>query len=401
MWDDTKAIIHLDMDAYFASVEQLSNPLIRGKPVIVTGSGKRTVIATASYEGRKYGIKTGMTIAQARRLCPHVIRVVGNPEKYLYTTLKIRKALIGFTDRVELYSIDEFFLDVTHSQSIFGSPEDIVEKIKARIQEAISLPCSCGLASNKLMAKLASKMNKPDGLTIIYPGKVSEVLNDLPVEKLHGIGEKTRKHLNYHGITRANELGNTPLSLLTAHFGVYGHTLKSIGKGEDKSPVPCYWERGEIKSMGHSYTLPADTSDLEIIKSYILMLCQKVTSRLRQGGKSSRTVVLTIRYNDFKMFSRQKTVNYLLHTMYDIYHVCLEILRRIGRPAKPVRLLGVSVTSLAEESMQLYLLEKLNEEKELSKAFGEINGRFGEFTIRPASLMLTEKFENRVKRQVP
>ncbi len=397
MWDDTRAIVHLDMDAYFASVEQLSNPLIRGKPVIVTGSGKRTVIATASYEGRKYGIKTGMTIAQARRFCPHVIRIVGNPEKYLYTTIKIRKALVEFTDQVELYSIDEFFLDITHSQSIFGSPEEIVEKIKARIQEAISLPCSCGLAPNKLIAKFASKMNKPNGIAIVYPEKGADILKDLPIEKLHGIGEKTRKHLNYLGITRANELGNTPLSLLTSHFGVYGHTLKSMGKGENKSRVPCYWERGEVKSMGHSYTLPSNTWDLEIIKSYILMLCQKVTTRLRRSGKSSRTVVLTIKYSDFKMFSRQKTVDYLLDTMYAIYNVCLEILRGIGKLAKPVRLLGVSVTSLAEESKQLYILEKLREEKELSKAIVEINNRFGEFTIRPASLLLTEEFESRVR----
>jgi len=394
MWNDAKAIVHLDMDAYFASIEQLSNPLIRGKPVIVTGKGPRTVIATASYEARKYGIETGMTLIQAERLCPHVMRVVGNPAKYLYTTLKIREALLHFSDRVELYSIDEFFLDITLSQSLFGPPEEMVEKIKNKVREATGLPCSCGLAPSKLIAKLASKMNKPDGLAIIHPEKVADILKDLPIEKLHGIGEKTRKNLSHLGITKASELGHAPLSLLTSHFGVYGYMLKSMGKGIDNSSVPYHWEQGEIKSIGHSYTLPFDTSDPELIKSYILMLCQKVTTRLRREEKSSRTVVLTIRYNDFETFSRQRTVDYLLDTIYEIYHICLKILQRIGKLAKPVRLLGVSVTSLAEESRQLYLLEKLEEEKKLNRAIGEINDKFGEFAIKPASLLLSEEFEH-------
>ncbi len=394
MWNDARAIIHLDMDAYFASVEQLSNPRIRGKPVIITGKGKRTVIATASYEARKYGIETGMTLPQAERLCPQVIRIVGDPEKYLYTTLKIREALIHFTDQVELYSIDEFFLDITSSQSIFGPTEEMVRKIKDEIRETAGLPCSCGLAPNKLLAKFASGMNKPDGLTIIRPAEVTNTLKDLPIEKLHGIGEKTKKRLNRLGITRASGLGNAPLSLLTSHFGFYGHTLSCMGRGIDNSPVPYYWKREEVKSIGHSYTLPFNTWDPELIKAYILMLCQKVFTRLRKEGKSTRTVVLTIRYDDFKTFSRQKTVDYLLDTIYGIYHICLRILQEIGKLSKPVRLLGVSVTSLTEESKQLYLFTKFEEERKLDRAIGEINGRFGEFTIRPASLLLAEEFEH-------
>ncbi len=383
--------MHLDMDAYFASVEQQSNPLIRGKPVIVTGQGKRTVVATASYEGRKHGIKTGMTLTEVKRLCPHVIRIVGNPEKYIYTTLKIREALIHFTDQVELYSIDEFFLDITHSQSIFGPPEEIVKKIKDEVRNATELPCSCGLAPNKLLAKLASKMDKPDGLTIIYAEEVADLLRDLPIERLHGIGRKMKVHLNRLGISKASELGDAPLNLLTSHFGICGHTLKSMGKGIDNSPVPCYWKRGEIKSMGHSYTFPSDTWDPELIRSYILMLCQKVAARLRSEQKTSRTVVLTVKYSDFETFSRRKTVDYFIDTAPRIYHVCLIILQSIGDLPKPVRMLGVSVTSLTEELKQLYLLESLEEERKLHQVIGEINSRFGDFTIRPASLLLVEK----------
>jgi DNA polymerase-4 len=400
MWNDARAIAHLDMDAYFASVEQQSNPLIRGKPVIVTGKGARTIITTASYEARRYGISTGMTIFQAKRLCPHVIRVPGDLVKYTYTTLKIQDILLNFTDRVEMYSIDEFFLDITSSQSIFGSPEKIAEKIKYEVRKATGLSCSCGLARNKLLAKLASRMNKPDGLTIIYPEKVADILNDLPVGKLHGIGKKTAKYLNCLGINSAKELADAPLSLLTSHFGFYGHILKLMGKGVDNSPVPYYWERDEVKSVGHSYTLPFDTSDIELIKSYILMLCQRVNGRLRKQGKSARTVVLTIRYSDFKTFSHRKTVGYFVDTIHRIYYVCLEILREIGGLLKPVRLLGVSVTGLAGESKQLYLFEQFEREKRLDRAIEEINGRFGDFTIRPASLLLIKSYNHRIASQL-
>lgn len=400
MWNDARAIAHLDMDAYFASVEQQSNPLIRGKPVIVTGKGARTIITTASYEARRYGIGTGMTIFQAKRLCPHVIRVPGDLVKYVYTTLKIQDILLNFTDRVEMYSIDEFFLDVTNSQSIFGSPEAIAEKIKDEVRKATGLSCSCGLARNKLLAKLASRMNKPDGLAIIYPEKVADILNDLPVGKLHGIGKKTAKYLNCLGINSAKELADASLSLLTSHFGFYGHILKLMGKGVDNSPVPYYWERDEVKSVGHSYTLPFDTSDVELIRSYILMLCQKVNARLRKQRKSARTVVLTIRYNDFKTFSHRKTVGYFVDTIHGIYHICLEILMGIGGLLKPVRLLGVSVTGLAGESKQLYLFEQFEREKRLDRAIEEINGRFGDFTIRPASLLLIKSYNHRIASQL-
>jgi DNA polymerase-4 len=161
-----------------------------------------------------------------------------------------------------------------------------------------------------------------------------------------------------------------------------------MGKGIDSSPVHCYWEQGEVKSMGHSYTLPFDTSDPELIRSYILMLCQKLIARLHEGGRTTRTVALTIRYSDFKMFTRWKTVDYFVDTIKGLYHICLKILQEVGKLANPVRLLGVSATSLAEESKQLYLLERIEKEKNLDRAIKEINGKFGEFTIKPASLLL-------------
>ena len=234
-------------------------------------------------------------------------------------------------------------------------------------------------------------MNKPNGLTVIYPEQVKDILRDLPVEKLHGIGRKTKKHLNYLGITKAYELGDASLSLLSAHFGIGGHFLKLMGVGIDNSVVPYYWKEEDEKSIGHSYTLPFNTLDLKLIRAYILMLCQKVAARLQNKGKSGRTVVLVIRYSDFETFSRQKTVNYFVDTIYGIYRICLKILRSIGEFPKPVRLLGVSVTNLTGRAKQLYLLEDFEKERELSQAISRINRKFGDFTIKPASLLLTDK----------
>ncbi|MGQ9608357.1 MAG: DNA polymerase IV [bacterium] len=383
-----RCIMHLDMDAYFASVEQKSNPAIKGKPVIVSGRGPRTVITTASYEAREYGIKTGMTIMEAMKLCPNVIRIEGNLEKYIYTTCKIRDILLGFTDRVEVYSIDEFFLDITDLIPAFGSPENIAIEIKSAIYNKTKLSCSCGLAPNKLLAKLASDMNKPNGLTIIRTEEVPNILKGLPLNKLYGIGRKTSIYLNCLGIYTADELANSSTDLLISHFGFFGHVLKLIGKGIDNSPVHCYGEFNNIKSIGHSFTLPSDTSNIEIIKSYILMLCQKVARRLRKENKLARTVTLTIRYSDFMTFTQRKTVKYFINTISGIYKICLEILNNMGRLVDSVRLLGVSVSSLTDDPNQLFIFEEWDKEKRLNSAIDEINDRFGEFTIKPASLLL-------------
>jgi len=377
-----KKIVHLDMDAYFASVEQQCNPSLRGKPIIVTGRGKRTVVTTASYEARKYGVKTGMTVAEAQKLCPDLIRVDGNPDKYLYTNFMIREILIGFTDRVETYSIDEFFLDIT------GSTEDVVGEIKYRVRESTRLSCSCGLAPNKLLAKLGSKMQKPDGLTIIDAENMQDILEITPVDKLHGLGSKTAEHLNKLGIKTAGELGNAPIGFLMSHFGFWGHILKCMGQGIDNSPVPYYWEHNEPKSMGHSFTLPRDITDIVIIKTYILMLCQKVAMRLQNQGKAAQTIALTIRYSDFRTFCFRKSAGCLVYTIHGIYYVCLKILNDIGKPKKPVRLLGVCASNLVDNSRQLYLLDELEKLEKLDKAILGINNKYGEFTIRPASLLM-------------
>lgn len=386
--NNNRAIVHLDMDAYFASVEQQSNPFLKGKPIIVTGRGKRTVIATSSYEARAYGIKTGMLVSEAKKLCPHLIQVECNPEKYISTTLKIRKILIDFTDRVETYSIDEFFFDITKGQQPIESYKEIVIKIKERIRSETGLTCSCGIAPNKILAKLGSDLQKPDGITVIDFNNIDEITRDLPIDKLCGLGRKTTEYLNRLGIKTVKELGDAPESLLWTHFGFWGHILKLMGQGIDNSVVPYYWEHNEPKSMGHSITLPFDVYNPAIIKAYILMLCQKLGERMRSENKSAYTVALTIRDCDFKTFCYRKTAGYLMDTTQDIYNVCLKILKEFVRIGKPIRLVGVSVTNLINRPNQLYLIDKLARIDKLNSAVATINSKFGEFTVKPASLLI-------------
>jgi len=386
--------MHLDMNAFFASIEQKANPRLRGKPVIVGGSPhSRTVVATASYEAREYGVETGMPLNEARRLCPQAILVEGNSAKYIDTSLEIIKILNRFTDQVEVFSIDEAFLDVTGSQVLFGKPKEIARKIKEYLRKNIGLSCSIGIAPNKLLAKLASEMEKPDGLVEIEEEEVRKILASLPVEKFCGIGEKTASHLSQLGIRTAKELGNAPIDLLVRHFGIIGHILSQMGRGIDGNSVVSYTEEEEVKSMGHSYTLPLDTSDMETIRTVLLRLSEQVGRRLRKAGYKGRKVTLVLRYSDFFTFSRDLSIPDYIDYGLDICYVALRILERIGRLAKPVRLVGVKVSNLISDSGQMYLLESYKKREALIGAIDRINDKFGEFTIQPCRLLMETPYE--------
>jgi DNA polymerase IV len=239
-----RIILHLDMNAFFASVEQQANPGLRGKPIAVIGSNGRTVITTASYEARKFGVKTGMAIWEARRQCPQIILVVGDNCKYTYTSSRIFKMMLDYTPLVEVFSIDEAFLDVTHSLKIFGSPERIAYLLKARIKQSFGLTCSIGIGPNKLLAKLASDMKKPDGLTIIRPDEVLQVIDPLPIKDLCGIGSRTERHLNLLGIKTCGDLGRFPVDILKRKFGVTGQHLHDMGRVLTIAP----WSRQVIRT---------------------------------------------------------------------------------------------------------------------------------------------------------
>lgn len=383
-----RVILHVDMDAYFASVEERSNPFLKGKPVVVSGDPEtRTIVATANYKAREYGIKSGMPLKQALRLCPQAEVVVGNMAKYLSATSRIFEILKEFTPWVERYSIDEAFLDITGTMGLFGSETAAASKIKERIRTKLGLTCSVGIAPNKLLAKLASDMVKPDGLTVIKREDVPELFRELPVEKLWGIGEKLALKLNSLGIKTCRELGEYPEEKLTAVFGVNGHVLYRMGRGEYSSEVKLFCHEEECKSMGHSYTLFRDTSDTVLVESTLFRLCEQVGRRLRKDGYSGRTVTLIVRFSDFETLARQKSVQSHTDDGGIIYGAALSVMKTF-RMKKPVRLVGVSVSNLINGQESVPLFERDRKRELLVSAADRINDRFGEFTVSPGPVLM-------------
>jgi len=382
-----RCIIHIDMNAYFASIEQKCNPFLRGKPIVVTGEG-RTVITTSSYEARKFGVKTAMTVPEARKLCPNLLIVIGNPAKYIDTTLRIHNILVELTDKIDAFSIDEFFVDV----SDFPDPVAAAQKMKSRIKDEIGITCSVGIAPNKLLAKLASDMKKPDGLTIIKPEQVQDILAKLPIQELCGIGSKMTAHLNNMGVKTAKELGEMPLKRLKDAFGINGMHLKNMGLGIDYAPVHKYWEVEQAKSVGHSHTLPIDAWDLKVVHAYLLMLCEKVSVRLRKAGLVGRTVSLVVRFSDFNTFGKQKTVDSPIKLADEVFQVAQEILKHYYPFRQAVRLVGVSVSNISNDAGQEQLFDANRKKAQLAEALMKINDKYGEFTIKLASILVADHF---------
>ncbi len=379
-----KIILCADMDAYFASVEQQSNPKLRGKPIAVIGSGARTVIVTRSYEARKYGVKTGMNIYEARKLCPHIIFVHGNNEKYTYTCTEITKIYENFTPDVETYSIDEAFLDITTTHHLFGGPENIGKLIKKAVKDKFGINCTIGIAPNILMAKLASDISKPDGLRWIKTEEIPYVLNELPIKELWGIGAGIAGRLECLGIKTCGELRNAPVSLLRSKFGIIGEQLKAMGMGISFRHLITKEE--EPKSIGHSMTLPKDIWDRKEIETHILKLSEMVGRRARRYGFIGKKVSITIRYSDFETFTKQITLSDYTNHTHEIYRSALSIIDSI-RLRDKVRLLGVSLSSLAADCGQMYLFEEKVKEKAVLSAMDAINDKFGDFKMTWASYL--------------
>ncbi|NTU43060.1 MAG: DNA polymerase IV, partial [Nitrospirales bacterium] len=376
------------MDAFFASVEQQANPRLRGKPIAVIGSGARTVITTRSYEARKYGVKTGMNIYEAKKLCPQLILVKGDNTKYTHTCRELTKLYSRYTPDMETYSIDEAFLDITTTHHLFGGPEEIGRAIKAEVQEIFGITCTIGIAPNILMAKLASDLAKPDGIRWIKEEQISSVLEDLPVDQLWGIGSATRERLAGMGIRTCGELGRTPVSLLRNRFGIMGEHLKAMGMGICNRPVAS--TEAEPKSIGHSCTLPRDIVKREEIERHLLRLSEMVGKRARKAGLSGKRVSLTIRYPDFETFTRQTGLQDYTNHSHEIYRASLSILNTIGLK-KSIRLIGVCLSDLVAGYSQMSLFKERARETALLTAVDTINDRFGEFGITWASYLEQEK----------
>jgi DNA polymerase-4 len=382
---DDRIILHIDMDAFFISVEQRDNPSLRGKPAAVCGSFSRSVVTSATYEARPYGIRAGMSIQEAKRRCPQLILVEGNHSKYTETAARIFSILKEYTPLVEVASIDEAYLDITQSLLLFQSPLHIAQSIKDQIREKEQLTCSIGVAPNKLLAKLESRLKKPDGLVVIGKEEVEKVLKDLPVSKLNGIGPKLGEMLNAIGIFTCGQLGKFPVSVLAKRFGVIGERLHEMGLGWDDSPVIPFDEEEDAKSISHSVTLEEDTSDPKLLRKVLLQLSERVSRRMRRERFYGKRIAITVRYSDFFTFSKQKTLSKWMNSGNEIFQQAFEIFKSVSHP-KPIRLLGVGMSLLKKEWCQLDLFEKREKKDNLLKAMDRVNERFGDWTLTWAGL---------------
>jgi DNA polymerase-4 len=408
-----RTILHVDMNAYFASVEQASNPALRGKPIAVGGGvgGKRTIVAACSYEAKAKGVKNAMTAWDARSICPDLIMVSGDMTKYIYTSSEIIKILREYTDLVEVFSIDECFLDVTATKERFrlrqgyggqvGGELAIAREIKRKIRERFHLTCSIGISHNKLLAKLAGELRKPDGLMVIRPGDVPQKLENIEVSKLCGVGRKLEGYLGDLGIRTFGDLNRYPREKLVKRFGmVAGEQLYWMGQGRDDSPVlPQNYEE-EAKSMGHSYTLPKATGDIDEVKAYLLRLAEQVGRRLRKDHYKGNVVHLSLgfacppklgerRWEDFKFWGKQRKIEDYLDDGYEIFKVAERILTA-NLFAGSFRFVGITLSGLIHNLDQVSLFEEKERQKKIIAAVDEINDRYGDGKIERLATLRTK-----------
>ena len=385
-----KIIVCVDMDAFFASVEQRDNPELRGKPIAVAGAGERTVITTSSYEARAYGVKTGMTTYEAKRLCPDIILVVGHNEKYAQVCAELQEICLRFTPDTECYSIDEVFLDITGSHHLFDGPEKLARALKEAVRDELGITCTVGIGPNVLIAKLASDLAKPDGLRWVDEDAVPSLLEALPVKKLWGIGSHTEEKLRAMGITTCGALGRASLSLLTRKFGIIGEQLKAMGNGKLDRPIEVVPQ--DPKSIGHSTTLPKDIWKRDEMLPCLLRLSERVGRRARRYGYKGRKITLTVRYTGFETFTRQITLPDATNDTGEIYRSAVAILDGI-RLRKSVRLFGVALSALGKDDHQMTLFQDKDREKRaaVARAMDAVNDKFGELTLTYAATISEEK----------
>jgi DNA polymerase-4 len=383
-----KAIIHLDMDAFYAAVEVLDNPALRGKPVIVGGSQKRGVVSSASYESRRFGVHSAHPIATAMRLCPQGIFLPVRMSRYKEVSEQVFEIFCQFTPLVEPLSIDEAFLDVTGSIKLFGPPEEIARMIKRTIVEHIGITVSAGVAPSKFVAKIASDFQKPDGLTVVPEEKVKAFLEPLPIDKLWGVGKVTKKALTLLGVRTIGDLSHLSLEVLESNFGRHGTHLHLLSQGVDDRDVEA---SQEVKSIGREETFADDLLDMETVRRELLSLATRVSRRLRRHGIAGKTVTLKVKYHDFVQVTRSETFPEVADDGGEIFRRCCGLLDRTEVGRRPVRLLGISVSHLCaqEEKRQLSLFQAgvtVPRRKKLHLALDRISEKFGEDGILPGTL---------------
>ncbi|BBD07037.1 DNA polymerase IV [Desulfovibrio ferrophilus] len=369
-------IMHVDMDAFFASVEQLDNPELRGRPVMVGGE-HRGVVSAASYEARKFGVHSAMPVAQAKRLCPNGVLVRGRMARYKELSSMVMEVIHGFSPVVEQTSVDEAYVDVSGTERLYGSVEEVARALKTGVQEATGLTCSVGVAPVKFLAKIASDQNKPDGITIIRPEEVQGFLETLPVGRIPGVGPKARVTLARWGVTTVGDVLKRSRAFWERRMGERGLVFYDRAQGIDPSGIVAH---GAPKSSSAETTLSDDISDKRELSRWLMVQAERVGHDLRRHGLRGRTVTLKLKYSDFKSITRSRTLPTPTDSTDTIYEVGMDLLAA-ERLERAVRLIGVGISNFGEVASQLSLLGGDTgddpERRRLDSAIDAIRDKFG------------------------
>lgn len=392
-----RAIIHIDMDAFYASVEQRDNPELKGKPVIIGGSVEsRGVVSTASYEARKYGVHSAMPMAEAHRLCPDGVYLPVDMQKYRLVSHQIMDIFHRFTPEVEAISLDEAFLDVTASQKLFGTAEEIGREIKRLIKTELNLTASVGLAYNKFLAKLASDMDKPDGFYQIGPEELESKVWPLPVRRMMGVGGKTAQLLEEMGVRTIGQLAKMNVGLLEHILGKQGIMMYEVANGVDNRMVEPV---RESKSVGRETTFPKDISERYVLETILFTLADDVCHTLRTTNLKGRTVAIKIRYPDFRSITRAQTMDGYTSSFEPVFEAVKQLMEHNYKDGTPVRLIGVTVSGLKKDDeiieQQDLFFDGGAQKKQaaLNSVMDKINEKYGGDTVHRAR-KLTERDKN-------
>ncbi|HLZ37025.1 MAG TPA: DNA polymerase IV [Mycobacteriales bacterium] len=381
-------ILHVDMDAFYASVELRRRPELRGRPMIVGGAGTRGVVLSATYEARAFGVHSAMPMMRARRLCPQAVVLPPDPRAYATTSAGVMEIFRSVTPLVEPLALDEAFLDVAGASRRLGSPVQIAELLRARVVDEQGITCSVGVAPSKFVAKLASATCKPDGLLVVPADQVVAFLHPLPVGALWGVGERTEEVLVRLGLRTVGDLAHTPVETLRRALGpALGAHLAALAWGRDeRSVVPDEPER----SIGAEETFPRDVDDPEAIHRELLRLAERVAARLRAAGLAGRTVSIKVRFADFTTLTRARTLPHVTDVGHEIYTVARGMYDALGLDRARLRLVGVRVEGLADaatQPRQLLLTEWASGWREAERAVDRATHRFGAGSVRFAALV--------------
>ena len=381
-------ILHCDLDAFFASVEQLDNPSLRGKPVIVGGSRhSRGVVSTCSYEARKFGIRSAMPAAQAYRLCPQAVFLPVNMPRYQEASRQVFSILSRYSPIMEIISIDEAFLDISGCSSLYGSPEKIGRLIKEQVYSELGLIISVGISYNKFLAKLASDMDKPDGFRIITERQAVELLRPLPVSRIWGVGQKTKESLNKLGIKTIGDIQDLPTGWLEDKIGSAGRLFWELAHGIDQRTVEPEHDR---KSLGREETFPEDINDAAYLKKMIAQFSAELCRKLRQEKLQAASITIKLRYSDFKTITRSKTIT-PCNSDIIVTEIASELLDHSFNNKQPRRLFGLSLGHLSPaaslEQGSLFEPPLNTDHKSIDLLMDEIRNRFGPDAINRANLL--------------